>query len=334
MKSKFDVIIIGAGPAGLACADALKNSALSVLLLEKNKQIGPKVCAGGLTRLDAGFDIPKDKSREFKTQHIFANGKEHKIQLAFPLKTISRSDLGQYQLDKLKEAENIHVSTQTAVLKIRSTTLLTNRGSYEYKYLVGADGSNSLVRKHLKLAFKQNMGLYYDIAQLSDQFEWYVNTKAWGSAYLWVFPHQQHTNVGFHFNPQFISGARAKKILDQFMNEKGYSFQKANFRSAPLNYNFQAFDFGSIFLAGDAAGLVSKATGEGIAMALTSGREIGRRILDPHYKMPELRAVIKILKRHRQMIDRFDRNPLLQAGFFRLFLLLMKSRRFQRYFGN
>jgi geranylgeranyl reductase len=334
MNSKFDVIIVGAGPAGLACADALKNSSYSVLLLEKNEKIGPKVCAGGLTRLDSGFDIPQDKSREFKTQHIFANGKEHKIQLAFPLRTISRSDLGQYQLDKLKEAKNIHISTQTSVLKINSTSLQTSKGIFEYSYLVGADGSNSRVRKFLKLPFEQNMGLYYTVDQISNQFEWYVNTKAWGSAYLWVFPHQQHTNIGFHFNPQFISGARAKKILEQFLNEKGYSFKKADFRSAPLNYNFQAVEFDTIFLAGDAAGLVSKATGEGIAMALSSGKEIGHKILDPHYKMPELRRVIRILNRHRQMIDRFDRNPFWQAFFFRLFLLLMKSRRFQKYFGN
>ena len=43
----FDVIIIGAGPAGLKCAEVLGNSKFSVLLLEKNAEIGVKVCAGG-----------------------------------------------------------------------------------------------------------------------------------------------------------------------------------------------------------------------------------------------------------------------------------------------
>ncbi len=49
MKSEYDVIIIGAGPSGLSCAIELQKSEKSILLLEKNKIIGPKICAGGLT---------------------------------------------------------------------------------------------------------------------------------------------------------------------------------------------------------------------------------------------------------------------------------------------
>ncbi len=51
----FDIIIIGAGPAGLQCAKFLGNSKFQVLLLEKNKEIGPKVCAGGLTFKDIEY---------------------------------------------------------------------------------------------------------------------------------------------------------------------------------------------------------------------------------------------------------------------------------------
>ncbi len=334
MKSKYDVIIIGAGPGGLACAEELKNSNFSVLLLEKNKTIGPKVCAGGLTRLDAGFNLPKDKSREFKTQHIFVNGKEHNLQLAYPLKTISRTNLGQYQLKKVQGAKNIDIQTNTTVLEIKDNRIITQKGIIDFRYLVGADGSNSLVRKSLKLPSSQNMGLYYDIDLVSDKFEWHINTKAWGSAYLWIFPHLKHTNVGFHFNPKFISGASAKKILDRFLRDQGYSFRKDSFRSAPLNYDYQGYAFGSIFLVGDAAGLVSKATGEGIAMALTSGKEIARKILNPKYTVPELEAVVKIMQRHTKMIDRFDRHPRLQSAFFWLFLKMMRSHHFQMYFGN
>ena len=65
MENKFDVVIIGAGPAGLKCAEQLKNSNLSVLVIEKNKIIGPKVCAGGLTPLAANFDFPELKTRTF-----------------------------------------------------------------------------------------------------------------------------------------------------------------------------------------------------------------------------------------------------------------------------
>ena len=49
MKDKYDVIIVGAGPAGLSCAETLSKSGKSVLVLEKNYKVGPKICAGALT---------------------------------------------------------------------------------------------------------------------------------------------------------------------------------------------------------------------------------------------------------------------------------------------
>ena len=49
MKDKYDVIIVGAGPAGLSCAEVLAKGGKSVLVLEKNNEVGPKICAGGLT---------------------------------------------------------------------------------------------------------------------------------------------------------------------------------------------------------------------------------------------------------------------------------------------
>ena len=48
MNRQFDVIIIGAGPAGLECARVLKDSAYTVLVLEKKNTIGLKPCAGGI----------------------------------------------------------------------------------------------------------------------------------------------------------------------------------------------------------------------------------------------------------------------------------------------
>ena len=65
MNNKFDIIIIGAGPGGLECAIQLNNSNLSVLIIEKNDIIGPKICAGGLTGLTSDFYIPSDKTRSF-----------------------------------------------------------------------------------------------------------------------------------------------------------------------------------------------------------------------------------------------------------------------------
>jgi flavin-dependent dehydrogenase len=58
MKTHYDVIIIGAGPAGFSCAEQLKSSELSVLLIDKNKTVISKTCAGGLSFLVKNSDIP------------------------------------------------------------------------------------------------------------------------------------------------------------------------------------------------------------------------------------------------------------------------------------
>jgi len=334
MQSKYDVLIIGAGPAGLACAEGLKNSPLSVLVLEKQNVIGPKTCAGGLTRLDESFLLPESKTRAFQWQYVFLNGKQNKIKLAYPLKTISREDLGKYQLEKINRAANIEIETGKKVLRIEKNCAFTEDRRIEFKYLVGADGSASRVRKYLGLPFSYTMGIYYQVDSVSDKFEWHVNTHEWGSSYLWVFPHKSHTNIGFHFNPTNISAAKAKQILEAFLRKNNYSTEGKHMFAAPLNYDFKGIDFNPVFLAGDAAGLVSKATGEGIAMALSSGKEIAQKILYPEYNFNALMPILKIKQRHTKMIAFFDAHPYWQQLFFRIFLRLMKNRRFQLYFGN
>ena len=62
---KYDVIIIGAGPAGLSAAKILAENGKTVLVLEKNKVIGPKVCAGGLTTKDFKLGINKKIADKF-----------------------------------------------------------------------------------------------------------------------------------------------------------------------------------------------------------------------------------------------------------------------------
>ena len=50
---------------------------------------------------------------------------------------------------------------------------------------------------------------------------------------------------------------------------------------------------------GDAAGLASVMTGEGIPYALISGQEIGRKILNPDYKMAGLKRILEIKKKQK-----------------------------------
>jgi geranylgeranyl reductase len=164
---KFDVIIVGAGPAGLKCAETLGNSSLRVLLLEKNSEIGSKVCAGGLTGKDLAYlDLP-DELIEFRYNKI----KLHVNCLSTTITTrndfaftIDRRELGQWQLQKLKQFSNIEVRTNARVSEILSDAVIVDGRPISYSFLVGADGSNSLVKRFLGFPSRnRGIGIQYII---------------------------------------------------------------------------------------------------------------------------------------------------------------------------
>jgi flavin-dependent dehydrogenase len=334
MEKRYDVIIIGAGPAGLKCAEQLMDSDRSVLLIEKNEIIGPKICAGGLTNLTTSFNIPEDKTRSFSRQKIFMANRQYEINLVNPLKTISRFDLGQFQLSKLKDANNIKILRGTLVKSIKKNEVITNKGAFYFRYLVGADGSTSKVRKYIGLASRICIGLYYDVPEVTHEFIWYFDPELLKFGYIWVFPHKDFTNIGVYFNPADLSPRRAREILKEYLTENGYRFTERNFKGAPINHFYRGCIFDHIFLVGDAAGLASKTTGEGISYALTSGKEIGKKIIDPDYQMVELDEILKFKNRQEKMLKTFDMLPYWQDYLFKIFIRLMKKCRFQRYFGN
>jgi flavin-dependent dehydrogenase len=121
MSNRFDVIIIGAGPAGIACAEALAGSSLSVLLVEKNETGGPKICAGGLTRMAFDFGIPEDQARTFHIHTVHIDGRPPcRIVLTNPLKMVDRTSLGRYHLSKVEKAGNIELLTGARLAWIRA----------------------------------------------------------------------------------------------------------------------------------------------------------------------------------------------------------------------
>ena len=68
--SFYDVIIVGAGPAGLSCAEITAKHGASTLVIERKKRIGEKVCAGGITWNGLINKLNDISERSFSTQHI------------------------------------------------------------------------------------------------------------------------------------------------------------------------------------------------------------------------------------------------------------------------
>ena len=249
--------------------------------------------------------------------------------------------MGQYLLNRIENSSNITILKNVLVKKIGKGKVFTEKGVFYYRNLVGADGSLSIVRRYLGISPKLLIGMRYKSFKMADELVVYFDFELLKSkGYFWVFPHINYTNIGVGFDPKLFNVQRAEKKLRNFLKENDYLNKNEknfyqNFGAALINYSYRGCVFGNIFLAGDAAGLASKATGEGIVPALVSGEEIGKKILNPNYQTRNLDKILKIKKRQEIFKDIFDFLPFFKKKFFKTFLIFLKKRKFQSYyFGN
>lgn len=311
----FDVVIVGAGPAGLKCAETLGNSEYKVLVLEKNAEIGPKVCAGGLTRKSFEYlKVPKSLIESHSnTAYLHINNSVCKIKAPdYHIYTINRKTLGHWQLKKLKKYNNIEIRTKAKVSKIQKNHVVVDNQKIFYKFLVGADGSASLVRRYLGLPSK-NIALAFQYIIPKGKyrnFEIFLNSKLFSTWYSWIFPHKNYVSVGCVCNPGAISPAQLKNNFAKWLKLNQIDVTKARFEAFIINYDYRGHQFKNIFLVGDTGGFASGLTGEGIYQAVVSGEGIGRIILNK--KSDNINLLLKTKKKHNQLV-----NFLLKCGRFR-----------------
>lgn len=288
----YDVIIVGAGPAGLNCAEKLSNKGLKILVLEKNKKIGQKVCAGGLIGMSFNYlKLPEKlidcKFNEIKF-HTPLNETVVKLDRYFTY-IVEREKLGKWQLSKIK---GVGIKTNSRVTKIEKNEVVVNNSKvYKYKYLVGADGAYSGVRRYLGLKSKKiGNGMHYLVKNKKfKELEIFLNSKLFNTGYAWIFPHKNYTSVG-------CCSIDKKDLMQNFrkwLNKNSIDISNAKYEAGQINFDFQGYKFGNIFLAGDAAGLASRITGEGIYEALVSGEEVAKSILDNSYNSEKMKDLVK-----------------------------------------
>lgn len=304
LKDKYDVIIVGAGPAGLSCAIELQKSQMSVLLLEKNSVIGPKICAGGLTTKVKDLGIPFDiaeilfSSVLLSTTHMTTNFPNGNIPF---VGTIDRKKLGQYLKGQL--SDKITVRTGYEAAQIQNEYIVVNDRKIKYKYLVGADGSNSIVRRFLKIKNEKFLSaIQYIIPRNDEKLEFYFNAKLFGSGYSWIFPHKGYSSVGCAQDARNLKSTNLKSNLDQWLTQKIIETRDAKLQGWTISFDYQGFRFNNIFLVGDAGGFASGLTGEGIYFGMVSGRDVGRKIIDPNYKCEGIKKILNTKRYHERML--------------------------------
>ena len=320
MTRAAEVVIIGAGPGGLACAKKLAENGKGVLILEKKPVIGPKVCAGGITWNGLLHHAPDSLiERAFHDQHIFSAWQKIKISQNKPIAaTVNRKALGQ-KMAKDAERAGAVIETGTVVRKITSDAVIVDgrqgtRREIKYHHLIGADGSTSSIRRFLKIPVREmGFGINCQVKGQAVKMEWHLNTRLFGSGYGWIFPHRQSISIGAYYPRHGHASRKLKKQLLVWAKEQGYSLGGEHFQVALVNHDYRGFHFNRIWLLGDAAGLASGLTGEGIYPAIISGEAVAMKIINPQYPALEIEAMVRKKKRHQQVIDISARSGLVCA---------------------
>jgi len=206
------------------------------------------------------------------------------------------------------------VMTGMTVKKINQhrVTAVDNTGieqSFGYRYLIGADGSSSRVRKYLRLGSDRiGVGIHYRIPGIFDTMEWHLNTKLFRNGYSWIFPFKNNASIGIYTDGTSLHPKEMLHRLHNWAVGYGINLSGQRPRAGLINYDYQGWRFGNKMLIGDAAGLASGLTGEGIYPALVSGEAAARAIIDPSDRAEALGRIIRKQKNHRQILKISGRN--------------------------
>jgi geranylgeranyl reductase len=307
---KYHTIVVGGGPGGLACATKLAKNGVEVLLLERNKTIGPKICAGGVTWSGLSQLIPAEIiERSFPEQHIKTKWQELTIRSPDPIIcTVDRAKLGAWMAEKA-QAAGVEIQTQSPVIKISNDCVQTRNGPIGYKYLVGADGSSSMVRRFLGCpAKKLGVGINVHIPQKSARMEWHLDSDLFNTGYAWIFPHRHTVAVGAYAYRKDMAPKLLKKKFYLWAEKHAINLNNYTPAAALINFDYQGFNFGNIFLVGDAAGLASGLTGEGIYPAIISGEAAARTIVDKKHRDERLIHLVKKHTMHTRVLELAGKN--------------------------
>ncbi len=317
----YDIVIIGAGPAGLACAGDAAEKGMKTLVLERKKSIGRKICAGGITWNGLMQKLPGYVAeKEFFSQYLYSQLQQAKITSETPIiATVNRELLGQYMAEKaLSKGAEIRTSSLVKKIDTNAVTVINTSNSrtetIRYTYLVGADGSSSIVRRYLGIPVSSSgVGINYQIPGEFSKMQWHLDGSLFGNGYGWVFPHTGTVSVGAYAGAKVMKPVILKKNLLKWSHRNGFNLSGYKAQAEFINYDYRGYRFNNIFLAGDAAGLASGLTGEGIYPAIISGEAIAENIVNPQKPLTEFSRLVAMHEKHKRMASITGKSRFIRA---------------------
>ncbi|MDC0832203.1 Geranylgeranyl hydrogenase BchP Geranylgeranyl reductase [Geitlerinema sp. FC II] len=304
------VAVVGSGPAGSSAAETLAKAGIETYLFER-KLDNAKPCGGAIPLcMVSEFDLPPEivDRRVRNMKMISPSNREVDIHLPNQDEYIGmcrREVLDGFMRDRAAKLGANLINGTVHKLEIPNNntdpyvihyadhsngTLTGENKTLQVDVVIGADGANSRVAKAIDagdynyaIAFQERirlpedkMGYYEDLAEM------YVGDDVSPDFYAWVFPKYDHVAVGT--GTMKVNQAKIKKLQAGIRARaarrlEGGSIIKVEAHPIPEHPRPRRVR-GRVALVGDAAGTVTKSSGEGIYFAAKSARMCAETLVE------------------------------------------------------
>ena len=326
---RFDVLVVGAGPAGSAAAIHLARGGASVLLADRARFPRDKPCGGGLTGR-ALRHLPCDVSPV--VEHVvdrvvlrvgyggrFARASEA------PLIAMTQRRRLDLHLAEQAAAAGAELRDGARVTGLEpdagGVTALVGGSSVRAAFVLGADGANGVVARAAGLGDGISTGVALEAnVDWGDLDPAPYGSTAWvelgvvPGGYGWVFPKGDHANLGV--GGWQWEGPRLRAHLERLASEHGVEPARLHGlrgHRLPMRRLGAPAVRDRVLLVGDAAGLVDPLSGDGIYEAFVSARLAADAVLAGRPDVYQA-ALADALDRHasaswkaKRVADRFPR---------------------------
>ena len=301
MDTEYDVVVVGGGPAGsIAALEASKGGA-SVLLLEKDRDIGyPVRCAEAVGAASLKqFVEPDDRwvaSRITAFRLISPEGTSVETDGIGEVGYVLERRIFDYELARMASEEGAQVLTKAYAydlvrdngeVKGVKVKYIAEEVEFRSRIVIGADGIESRVGRWAGLRTSIKMKDMESAIQITmtninvnpECCDFYFGKNYAPGGYLWVFPKGAHTaNVGLGVSGAYTKEKSPRRYLDEFVQETfpDGAVLTTVVGGVPCAKTLRRISGDGIMLVGDAAHQCNPVSGGGITSGMHGGRIAGR----------------------------------------------------------